>query len=241
MGALAGKRVCTGERSRPFQGILLDKPLFGGIGIYDKIKWSPLGAVGCKDALLNGSVDAIPLRFMGLIALNDDGVFVTPKCAGGPATMEIINSGRSLHFIPMTEQQLGITKKIPGALVQRPIIFKKGAFEGLNQDIMGRAGPNGFLCDASLPDAIVKEIVRVWKRPSRRFRHIRRHAWVYAQNPLSRWCGAGRSSSRRGGGHAGNGVTDSQNEITGLGPVLARRMAAPTEPAPIWNSEAGSL
>ena len=162
MGALAGKRVCTGERSRPFQGILLDKPLFGGMGIYDKIKWSPLGAVGCKDALLNGSVDAIPLRFMGLIALNDDGVFVTPKCAGGPATMEIINSGRSLHFIPMTEQQLGITKKIPGALVQRPIIFKKGAFEGLNQDIMGRAGPNGFLCDASLPDAIVKEIVRVW-------------------------------------------------------------------------------
>jgi hypothetical protein len=62
----------------------------------------------------------------------------------------------------MTEQQLGITQKIPGALIQRPIIFKKGAFEGLDQDIMGRAGPNGFLCDASLPEEIVKEIVRVW-------------------------------------------------------------------------------
>lgn len=163
LGDLAGKRVCTGERSRPFQGVILDKPLFGGMGIYDKIKWSPLGSVGCKDALLNGSVDAIPLRFMGLIDINDDGMFVTPKCAGGPATMEIINSGRSLHFIPMTEQQLAITRKIPGALVQHPIIFKKGAFEGLDQDIMGRAGPNGFLCDASLPDEIVMEIVRVWK------------------------------------------------------------------------------
>lgn len=163
LGDLAGKRVCTGERSRPFQGIILDKPLFGGMGIYDTIKWSPLGSVGCKDALLNGSVDAIPLRFMGMLDVNEEGVFVTPKCAGGPATMEIINSGRTLHFIPMTEQQLAITRKIPGALVQHPIIFKKGAFEGLDQDMMGRAGPNGFLCDASLPDEIVKEIVRVWK------------------------------------------------------------------------------
>ena len=99
---------------------------------------------------------------MGLIDVNADGVFVTPKCAGGPATMEIINSGRTLHFIPMTEQELAVTKKIPGALVQRPIIFKKGAFEGLDRDIMGRAGPNGFLCDASLPDDVVEEIVRVW-------------------------------------------------------------------------------
>lgn len=159
---LAGKRVGTGERSRPFQGVLLDKPLFGGMGIYEDIKWAPLGSVGCKDALLNGNVDVIPLRFMGLIELNEDGVFVTPKCAGGPATMEIINSGRKLHFIPMKEKQLAVTKKIPGALVQHPIIFKKGAFEGLDQDIMGRAGPNGFLCDESLPDDIVKEILRVW-------------------------------------------------------------------------------
>lgn len=41
-------------------------------------------------------------------------------------------------------------------------VFKKGAFEGLDQDIMGRAGPNGFLCDESLPDDVVKEILRVW-------------------------------------------------------------------------------
>ena len=159
---LAGKRVCTGERSRPFQGILLDKPLFGAMGLYDKIEWSPLGSVGCKDAFLNGSVDATPLRFMGLMDVNEDGIFVTPKCAGGPATMEITNSGRKLYYIPMTEGQLAATKKIPGALVQHPIIFKKGAFEGLDQDIMGRAGPNGFLCDEALPDEIVKEIVRVW-------------------------------------------------------------------------------
>jgi TRAP-type uncharacterized transport system substrate-binding protein len=159
---LAGRRVCTGERSRPFQGVLLDKPLFGSMGIYEEIKWSPLGAVGCKDAFLNGSVDVIPLRFMGLIEVGDDGVLFAPKCAGGPATMEIINSGRELHFIPMTRKQLGVTKKIPGALVQHPIVFKKGAFEGLDHDVMGRAGPNGFLCDASLPDEVAAEIVRVW-------------------------------------------------------------------------------
>lgn len=157
-----GKRVCTAERSRPILGILLDKPLFGAMGLYDKITWEPLGAVGCKDAFLNGSVDVTLLNFMGLVDISDQGVMVTPKCAGGPPAMEIINCGRDLHFIPMTEKALAATKKIPGAFVQFPIIFKKGAFEGLDRDVMGRAGPNGFLCDASLPDDIVIEIVRVW-------------------------------------------------------------------------------
>lgn len=159
---LAGKRVCTGERSRPFQGILLDKPLFGVLGIYDTIRWSPLGSVGCKDAFLNGNVDATPLRFMGMVEINDAGMLTTSRCAGGPATMEILNSGRQLHYIPMPPEVLDATRNIPGALTQYPIVFKKGAFEGLDRDLYGRAGPNCFMGDASIPDEIIMEIVRVW-------------------------------------------------------------------------------
>lgn len=159
---LEGKRVCTGERSRPFQSILLDRPLFGALGIYDAIRWSFLGDVGCKDAFLNNNVDALPLRFMGMVDINEEGMMVTPRASGGPATLEILNSGRTLHYIPMQPEILNQTAKIPGALVQHPIVFKKGAFEGLNQDLHGRAGPNCFMGDAAIPDEIIMEIVRVW-------------------------------------------------------------------------------
>ncbi len=159
---LAGKQVCTGERSRPFQGILLDKPLFSILGIYDKIQWSFLGSVGCKDAFLNNAVDVVPLRFMGKMEVNEEGMFVTHRVSGGPATLEILNSGRQLHFIGMKPKILAQTKKIPGALRQYPIIFKKNAFEGLDRDLYGRAGPNCFLADASLPEDVAMEIARVW-------------------------------------------------------------------------------
>ncbi|MCJ8501041.1 TAXI family TRAP transporter solute-binding subunit [Desulfatitalea alkaliphila] len=159
---LEGKKVCTGERSRPFQGILLDKPLFSLLGIYDDIRWSFLGSVGCKDAFLNNAVDALPLRFMGMVEIDDQGMMTTPRASGGPATLEVLNSGRKVHFIPMPPELLGKIRDIPGALVQHPIVFRKNAFEGLDQDLFGRAGPNCFIGDAAIPDDIVMEIVRVW-------------------------------------------------------------------------------
>ena len=166
---LAGKKVGTGERSRPFQGVLLDKPLFGVMGIYKDIKWAPLGAIGCKDAFLNGKIDVIPLRFMGMLMIGPKGGFVCPKSAGGPATMEIMNSGRKIYFVPMTPSDLAKANKVPGALTQYPILFKKGAFKGLEQDLPGRAGPGAVLCDASLPDDIAEEIVRVWSKHRKDF------------------------------------------------------------------------
>lgn len=159
---LEGKRVCTGERSRPFQSVLLDRPLFGALGIYDNIRWSFLGDVGCKDAFLNNNVDALPLRFMGMVDINEEGMMVTPRASGGPATLEILNSGRKIHYIPMPPQVLNRTADIPGAIVQNPILFKKGSFDGLDHDLEGRAGPNCFMGDASIPEDIIMEIVRVW-------------------------------------------------------------------------------
>ncbi len=159
---LAGKRVGTGERSRPFQGILLDKPLFSVLGIFKQIKWAPLGAVGSKDAFLNGRLDAVPLRMMGLLMVAKKGLLVTPRCAGGPASMEILNSGKKLYFIPYSLQTLQKVNSLPGVVTQYPVLFKKGAFKGLDRDVLGRAGPGAVLCDAGLPDAVAAEITRVW-------------------------------------------------------------------------------
>jgi len=44
----------------------------------------------------------IPLRFMGMLMVGPKGGFVCPKSAGGAATMEILNSGRKIYFVPMT-------------------------------------------------------------------------------------------------------------------------------------------
>ncbi len=166
---LAGKRVGTGERSRPFQGVLLDKPLFGAMGIFKKIKWSPLGAVGCKDAFLNGRLDAVPLRMMGLLVVGKDGQLVIPKSAGGPATMEILNSGKKLYFIPYTAEALKKANSVPGAITQNAAVLKKGAFKGLDRNLLGRAGPGAVLCDAGLPDDIAAEIARVWAKHRKDF------------------------------------------------------------------------
>ncbi len=165
---LAGHRVGTGERSRPFQGILLDKPLFASLGIFRKIKWARLGSLGCKDAFLNGKIDVVPIRFMGLL-IEKKGMLVTPKVAAGPATMEILNSGKKLYFIPMTPAELARIKKIPGALAQHPILFLKGAFKGLDHNLWGRTGPGAVLCDSSLPDDVAAEIVRVWTKHRKDF------------------------------------------------------------------------
>ncbi|NQU63283.1 MAG: hypothetical protein HQ517_03220, partial [SAR324 cluster bacterium] len=96
----AGKRVCTRERARVFLGLFLDKPLFSkGYGIYDQIKWAPLGDAGCKDAFLNGNVDVVPLNFGGVIKIAPDGTLIVPFMAPGAATMEIMSAGRELHMI----------------------------------------------------------------------------------------------------------------------------------------------
>jgi len=89
-------------------------------------------------------------------------MFETRRASGGPATLEILNSGRTIHFIDMKPETLAQTAKVPKALRQYPVIFRKNAFDGLDRDVYGRAGPNCFMADASLPEDIAMEIARVW-------------------------------------------------------------------------------
>jgi len=158
----AGKRVCTQERARVFLGLFLDKPLFGkGLGIYDKIKWAPLGDVGCKDAFLNNKVDVVRLSFAGLMRVAKDGTYVVPFMAPIPATLEIMSSGRKLYMIPIESDLIKRSYDFSKDLIVHAALIKKGAMKGINKDIWARAGFGVIHCDAGLPDDIVEEIVRV--------------------------------------------------------------------------------
>lgn len=157
-----GKRICTRERSRIFLGLFLDKPLFGkGYGIYDKIKWAPLGDAGCKNALLNGQVDVAPTTYGGIVKITKDGTFVVPYMAPSPSTMEIMSSGRTIHMIAFDPTIMRRSYDFTKDMIVHPAIIKKGAVKGIKEDLWGRAGFGVIHCDAGLPDDIVKEIVRV--------------------------------------------------------------------------------
>ena len=157
-----GKRVCTQERARVFLGLFLDKPLFDkGYGIYDKIKWAPLGDVGCKDAFLNGKVDVMTLIFGGIATLDENGKFIIPFIAPSPSALEVMSSGRKLYTISFDPEVFLKSYDFSKDISTHTALIKKGATRGIDHDIIGRAGFGLIHCDESLPDDIVEEIVRV--------------------------------------------------------------------------------
>jgi len=158
----AGKRIGTMERARVFLGVFLDKPLFGrGLGIYDKIKWAPLGNVGCKDAFLNGKIDAVRLSYVGMINVAKDGTYVVPIMAPDGPTMQILSAGRKLYPIGYEPDVFRRAYDFSKDMIVHPALMKKGAFKNITEDTWGRAGFLGLQCDAGLPDDVVEEIVRV--------------------------------------------------------------------------------
>jgi TRAP-type uncharacterized transport system substrate-binding protein len=159
---LAGKRVGTAERSRPFLGVLLDRPLFGrGLGIFKKIKWAALGDLACKDAFLNGKIDAARVSFGGRIEIADDGSYYFRRVAPSPPTMEILNSGKTLYWLPVEKEWIEKGYDFSKDVRSYPCVIKKGAFKGLDRDVEARAGSMCIQADAGIPDDIVEEIVRV--------------------------------------------------------------------------------
>lgn len=159
---LVGKKVGIAEKSRPFQGILAVKPYFEkGLGIWDKINWQFLGAANSKDALLNNKIDACYGSLLGRIETGPDGSYVSRALAPGAAIVELMNSGRKLYFIPWEPELIVSSYDFSKDMISYPILVKSGAFQGLGNDIWGRMTIGMVLGDASLPDDVVAELIRV--------------------------------------------------------------------------------
>ena len=190
---LAGKKVGVAEKSRPFQSSLPNQPYFDkGLGIWDKINLQYLGAINSKDAMLNNKVDAHYSTFKARVDIAPDGTYVCSDMAPDTPTMELLNSGRKLHLIPYDPEIIKRSYDFSKDMALYPVLVKKGACDGIDQDIWGRCSIGVYVGDEYIPDDVLQEIIRVrhkyWNQLSKYHATMK----YFAENPypsgtLKKW------------------------------------------------------
>jgi TRAP-type uncharacterized transport system substrate-binding protein len=159
---LEGKTVGIAEKSRPFSGSLAIRPYFKkGLKNWGKIKWQFLGSANSKDALLNDKIDVHYATFMGSVKVAADGSYYTDALAPGPAIMQLMNSGRKLHFISWDPVVFRKSYDFSKDMIAHPILVKKGTIAGVDTDIWGRLTTGVVQSLESVPDDVVQEMIRV--------------------------------------------------------------------------------
>lgn len=158
----SGKKVGIAEKSRPFTGVLAHMPYFAkGLGIWKKVGWQFIGPVNSKDALLNDRIDVHASTFRGKVELADDGSYICTKMAPATPTMELMNSGRKLQFVGYDPDVIKKSFDFSKDMMVYPVLIKKGAHEGIDQDIWGLIAIGLYRAPSFLPDDVVNEIIRV--------------------------------------------------------------------------------
>lgn len=159
----AGKSVGIAEKSRPFLGgVLNHMPYFAkGLRIWKKVKWQFIGPVNSKDALLNNSIDVHTSTFRAKVEPRGDGTFVCKAMAPATPTMELMNSGRQLKFIGYNPETIKKSFNFDKDMMVYPVLIKKGTYKGIDRDVWGMVALGLYRAPKSLPDNVVKEIIRV--------------------------------------------------------------------------------
>jgi TRAP-type uncharacterized transport system substrate-binding protein len=180
---MAGKKMGTVEPPRLFTGTLAEGPLFRHLGINDKIDWQRIGTAASKDAMLNGHIDAMRLIFIGKLSVADDGSIYIPQMSPSPAAMELIGSGKKLHFLPIerkwTEEGFDYSKDA----YLLPCLIKKGSFKTVEKDFWAQVSPLTITALAEMPDDIVEEIIRVAHQHHAEFGKIHAMLGYMPENP----------------------------------------------------------
>jgi len=159
---LEGRKVGLVDKARIFQGTIALGPYFKkGLNNWDKINWQFIGTANSKDALLNNTIDAHFATFMGSVKLADDGNFYIDALAPGPAVMELMNSGRKLYFIPWDPEVIKRSYDFSKDMISHPVLVKKGSVAGIEANIWGRLTNGIVQLDATLPDDVLQEMIRV--------------------------------------------------------------------------------
>jgi TRAP-type uncharacterized transport system substrate-binding protein len=157
---LAGKKVGFAEKSRPFQSMFPNMPYFNkGYGGYNKVKWQHLGAVNSKDAMLNGSIDAVWAGFAGKLELDDKGNVVCNIGNPSPPLLELMNAGRPLYFVKEDPAIIKSSYDAKTDQVMMPVLVKKGAFKGIKEDYWTRGMQGVVAADASMPEEVAAELI----------------------------------------------------------------------------------
>ncbi|MGB3222844.1 MAG: hypothetical protein WBB23_08590 [Desulforhopalus sp.] len=168
-GDLAGKRVGVATKAAPFNSTLKYLPYFEkGLGI--DVDWQYIGIGQGKDGLLNGTVDASVCTFTGEYEPAADGVsFNITKADPDSSTLELLASGRKLHFIPFDPKVLMSTYQGEGMMVFSPALVKTGAVDGIDKEFQGLTEFLYLTCDKDTPDDILIELLKVRYENSEKF------------------------------------------------------------------------
>jgi len=179
-----GKKVGIAPKSRIFASTLPLKPYFGkGLGIWDKVDWQFIGRMNSKDALLNNRIDVHGATFMGRAEKMPDGTFVCKAAAPPPPEMEIMNSGRKFHVVSFDPEIIKKSYDFSKDMMLYPVLIKKGAIKGVDQDVWGLL-INGLTKAAMpLPKDVVKEIIRVRYEYRKELAKFHATLSFYPENP----------------------------------------------------------
>jgi TRAP-type uncharacterized transport system substrate-binding protein len=157
---LAGKKVGFAEKARPFQSMFPNMPYFNkGYDGYNKVKWQHLGAVNSKDALLNGSIDAVWATLFGKLDYDEKGNIICKIANPSPPLLELMNAGRPLYFVKEDPAIIKSSYEAKTDLVMMPVLVKKGAFKGIEEDYWTRGMQGIVAADASMPDEVAVDLI----------------------------------------------------------------------------------
>jgi TRAP-type uncharacterized transport system substrate-binding protein len=181
---LAGKRVAIATRAAPFNSTLKYVPYFKkGLGV--DVNWQYIGIGQGKDALLNGTVEATVCTFTGEYELAPDGVtFDITKATPDAPTLELLSSGRKLHFISFDPKLLMSTYQGEGMMTFRPAVIKAGAVEGIDKAFTGMSEFLYLSCDKDMPEDILTELLRVRYEQAEKFGDYNAMFKIQPKNPF---------------------------------------------------------
>jgi hypothetical protein len=147
---LAGKRINPGPKGQAKSTVA--QQLVKSAGMGDQVKWTHMGITAGKNALMDGTVDAI------WVFINNFG----PGVWNSPPYVEEILAQRKAYFIPVTDEQLQKNRETYGAGISIKTVMPANALaQGVPpEDLTMRALVNGWGAYKDFPEDVMYEIVK---------------------------------------------------------------------------------
>ena len=181
---LAGKKVGFAEKARVFQSILPNKAYFDkAYGGFDKVKWQYLGANNAKDALLNGSIDAVWTAMSGKVSLSDTGELVCTMAVPSPPLLELMSAGKQLYFLPENADLIRKVYDPKTDFVMQPVRIKKGAIKGVDKEFTARGMVTVMAAWNHLSEDVVADFVTTVYTNLDRLKEYNKAFSLYPRNP----------------------------------------------------------
>jgi len=147
---MKGKKVVLGPIGQ--STYVFHEALLKGAGVLDDVDAISMDTGAAAKAMLDGQVD-VTFQAGGADGMGG----YTPV----PATMELLNAGRKLHFVPFTAEDAKRASEVVGYTIPFEEIKAKDLAEIQDVPVSSVLHPLVLSVDASMDEDVVYEIIRV--------------------------------------------------------------------------------